>query len=116
MKFLKQIFCKHKYKYEGMEKCSYNKYFFYRCEKCGRVEVVDVGELKAIIEYPSIDILKKSCGLWGEIIFLPRYVALPIEGDIKYVSKVVALLVDRYRKRGIDIKAYGEMRGAAEDD
>ena len=115
MKWIKQLLCKHEYIFIGTEESRYNKYWLYRCKKCRHAEIVDVWELKNKIENPSIKLLKKTANYWRDILILPKYVALPIEDDTKYDSRIAAYFINEYRKKGIDIKAYQKARGAVSD-
>ena len=104
MKFLKQLFCKHKYIYKGwhnayrLSSCMPHKEMVFRCEKCGKYTALFADELFYEQDtYFKMDVPKAPARFF---ISLPSYGLSGDEGFGVY---------NDYLKKGIDLMQVQQM-------
>ena len=113
----KRLFCKHQYKYYNTVK-KYLPFGIYRynvlqfvCTECGKTTEVWVSDIN--MEYEELESsYRKHIALGGESIETKK-LSIPC-GSVSdigtcYISPTVTLLVEKYLKRGIDLRQLNDL-------
>lgn len=104
-----KLFCKHQYKYFNITE-KFDGYFYYVfefcCTKCGKV--------KRISEYEIQDVLNNAKSKYNKYIAMgsakdldDASLILPnsyYDSNLVYKGKYVSIVLEEYRKKGIDLK------------
>lgn len=102
---LRQIFCSHKWKYAGLERDGDGSCMIYRCEKCGKVRGIYTSDVEAEIETCPLPFRDKDI-YSSEVLYLPSDI---YGSPYKYCGKRVAKVLERYDRKGINLRAYGRV-------
>lgn len=108
MNLLKRLCCRHTYQYYNtITRYDFvaNPYYEYRfvCTNCGKVKSVD--EIEIEHKYALIkDKYNKHLAMGGNPIKSDSFVVHGRYGYKRYESPAAAIVIDYYRKKGLDIK------------
>ena len=103
MNFIKKILCSHNFQYQFVDDYSFLGYtcyeLVYKCSKCGKWKKIDVDKIEHELKRYRY---KNSEHYEVQSLVLPRNRIL----DEHFSGNYVGHLIHKYKKRGIDLRAY----------